>query len=87
MNQEYIEAQVVSLTRKIHPQDLGEETSKLENILRQALEEVVEEGRERVRGEMKKALRKMPQAERLGKVDEKLYWANDIKKVVLEVLK
>jgi len=33
----YIEAQVVSLTRKIHPQDLGEETSKLENILRQAL--------------------------------------------------
>ena len=87
MNQEYIEAQVVSLTRKIHPQDLGEETSKLENILRQALEEVVEEGRERVRVEMKKALRKMQQAERLGKVDEKLYWANDIKKVVLEVLK
>jgi len=87
MNQEYIEAQVVSLTRKIHPQDLGEETSKLENILRQALEEVVAEDRERVRGEMKKALRKMQQAERLGKVDEKLYWANDIKKVVLEVLK
>ena len=47
---EYIESQVISLTRKIHPQDLGEETSKLENILRQALEEVVAEERERVVG-------------------------------------
>ena len=45
MNQEYIEAQVVSLTRRIHPQDLGEETSKLENILRQALEDAVAEER------------------------------------------
>ena len=50
MNKEYIEAQVVSLTRKIHPQDLGEETSKLENILRQALEDTVAEERERVKG-------------------------------------
>ena len=45
MNKENIEAKVVSLTRKIHPQDLGEETSKLENILRQALEEAVAEKR------------------------------------------
>ena len=54
MNKEYIEAQVVSLTRKIHPQDLGEETSKLENILRQALEDTVAEERERVRGVIEK---------------------------------
>ena len=57
MNQEYIEAQVVSLTRKIHPQDLGEETSKLENILRQALtaqrEAGAREERERCVAEMK----------------------------------
>lgn len=50
MKNEYIEAQVVSLTRRIHPQDLGEETSKLENILRQALEDTVAEERERIRG-------------------------------------
>ena len=43
MNKDYIEAQVVSLTRGIHPQDLGEETSKLENTLRQALEGVEQE--------------------------------------------
>ena len=54
--EEYIEAQVVSLTRKIHPQDLGEETSKLENMLRQALEEVVAEERERVRGIVKRTI-------------------------------
>jgi len=52
MNQEYIESQVISLTRKIHPQDLGEKTSKLENTLRQALEEVVAEDRARVMEEL-----------------------------------
>jgi len=56
MNKEYIEAKVVSLTRKIHPQDLGEETSKLENILRQALEEVVAEERESVRAVIEKLI-------------------------------
>ena len=50
MQEENIEVQVASLTRKIHPQDLGEETSKLENTLRQALEEAIAEERKRVRG-------------------------------------
>jgi len=53
---EYIEAKVVSLTRKIHPQDLGEKTSKLENTLRQALEEIVVEDRKRVRENLPKVI-------------------------------
>ena len=50
MIKEYIEAQVVFLTRRIHPQDLGEETSKLENTLRQALEDVEQEMLKKVVG-------------------------------------
>ena len=58
MKKEYIEAQVVFLTRRIHPQDLGEETSKLENTLRQALEDVEQEMLKRVVGEIVEMIEK-----------------------------
>lgn len=38
---EEIEAIVVKYTRLIHPEDLGEATSKLENLLREALTDLL----------------------------------------------
>ena len=40
MNTKDIEEIVAKYTKLIHPQDLGEPTSKLENTLREAFEEL-----------------------------------------------
>ena len=83
MNKQYTESQVISLTRKIHPQDLGGETSKLENILRQALEEVVAEERTRV-VELIKSRKPNEYAVRQYKTMEARTW--DEKNLVIEAL-
>lgn len=54
MNNKEIEKMVVELTRKYHPQDLGEPTSILENAMREALTLAHSKGVEEERGRIKK---------------------------------
>jgi len=53
MNRE-IETLVSKYTKIIHPQDTGKETNDLENTLRNLIEELILQERERIIGEIEK---------------------------------